>query len=317
MTNKDKYHQFIQHHHLPLFFQPWWLDAVCFNSSTWNVAISYNKNKEIDGVLPYCITHKMGASFIVHPQLTPFLGPWIKPKPHNNLHKKYSYEQKIIQQLLNQIPPTATTYFKMAPSLPNWLPFQWNTYKTKPYIDQFIPQQTEEVLYNNLKKDTKYAIRKAQANVDIILEDNPQLFYEIQQHTFKRQQLQTPFSYEFFLRIYNTCQQHQQGQLYFAKDKQTGEYLSAAYLCWDHDTAYALATGTTANGRKSNANTLLKWVRIQWAMNNGKNFSFCGSSLPGVFALNQGFNTLPQTGMITYKAKNKWWELLMHWRNWI
>lgn len=316
MTNKETYQNFTKQEKLPLFYQPWWLDAVSQQNS-WDVAISYAKNGEINGVLPYLIKKKTGVTIVENPILTPFLGPWVKPLTTSHNHKIISHQQKVITNLLALLPKATYTNIKLAPSTLPWLIFQWQDFILKPHVDQYIPHQPIDTIRQGLKKNTRYIIRKAESQVDILLEDNPRVFYDIQRNTFERQGLSMPFSYDFFLNLYNEIQQRNQGQLYFAKDKVTGEYLSTAYLCWDHDTAYALLTGTTPNGRKTKANALLKWKRIEWAMEHGKNFSFLGSSLKGVFDTNQNFTSTQRTGFIAYKCKNKWWEIFIRWRNWV
>jgi len=46
MTNKDKYSQFCaEHRDIPIFSQPWWLDAVC--SDSWDVILIERNNKII------------------------------------------------------------------------------------------------------------------------------------------------------------------------------------------------------------------------------------------------------------------------------
>ena len=49
MINKSDYNTFCNQHDLPIFYQPWWLDAV---SKNWDVVV-YKKSNQIFGVFPY------------------------------------------------------------------------------------------------------------------------------------------------------------------------------------------------------------------------------------------------------------------------
>ena len=49
MTNKAQYKEFCEQHHLPIFYQPWWLDIV---SSSWDTVI-YKKSTTVFGVFPF------------------------------------------------------------------------------------------------------------------------------------------------------------------------------------------------------------------------------------------------------------------------
>ncbi len=58
---------------IPLFLQPWWLDAVC---RKWDAAIA-RKGEHITGIWAYPVEKKAGVSLLRNPLLTPYLGPHV------------------------------------------------------------------------------------------------------------------------------------------------------------------------------------------------------------------------------------------------
>ena len=93
MTNKEKYIQFCeQNDFVPIFSQPWWMDAVCIDGY-WDVLL-YEKNEEILGALPYYVKKKFGLSYITQPQFTQNNGVVIKYPENQSTRKSYLTRKK-------------------------------------------------------------------------------------------------------------------------------------------------------------------------------------------------------------------------------
>ena len=76
---------------LPIFFQPWWLDATA-GKQNWGVAI-YEKSNEVFGVLPFFYKNKTIFKFLGLPLFSQHLGPWlIYPKGQKN-NTKLAFEK--------------------------------------------------------------------------------------------------------------------------------------------------------------------------------------------------------------------------------
>ena len=81
--NKTYYNDFCKKNELPIFFQPWWLDATA-GKNNWGVAI-YEKSNEVFGVLPFFYKNKTILKFLGLPIFSQHLGPWlIYPKGQKN-----------------------------------------------------------------------------------------------------------------------------------------------------------------------------------------------------------------------------------------
>ena len=97
MDHKETYRHFCAiASDLPLFSQPWYLDAVC-EGGHWAVVI-VEKGGQIAATLPYFIKQKGPFSYVSMPHLTKFMGPHIIPQYRGTKH-----EPKLIQQLLEQL----------------------------------------------------------------------------------------------------------------------------------------------------------------------------------------------------------------------
>ena len=105
MSNKEKYTQFCaEHANIPIFSQPWWLDAVCPDS--WDV-ILIERNDSIIASFPYFFHVIKAAKGILKfsnvgmPPLTQKLGPYII---YNNIteNKKIKYEHEIYNEIINK-----------------------------------------------------------------------------------------------------------------------------------------------------------------------------------------------------------------------
>jgi hypothetical protein len=95
MTRKEKYKEFReQNSNIPIFSQPWWLDAVC-EDGKWDVAI-VEKGGQKWATMPYCLRKRYGFTFITMPKLTQTLGPYIKYPKGQKYYKKLSLEKELI-----------------------------------------------------------------------------------------------------------------------------------------------------------------------------------------------------------------------------
>ena len=98
VNNKQRYREVATDlPNLPVFFNPWYLDAAC-GDQNWEVCISQDNGGRIQGVLPYFRSSKYGISHITMPLLLPYLGPWvIHPQNPSKQATRYSYEKKVLK----------------------------------------------------------------------------------------------------------------------------------------------------------------------------------------------------------------------------
>jgi hypothetical protein len=272
---------------IPLFQQAWWLDACCGHDG-WDVALSFSDG-QIAGALPYIAKRRVGFTILTQPSLTQFLGPWIAPattKPGEQLGR----EKDIMGELLDQLPQYSYYSQGWSPTVTNWLPFYWAGFKqTLHYTYVISDLSDEQAIWANLQSNIRGYIRKAQ-KLSIRLQENPSLdaFIAVNDKTFARQGLATPYSSAYLRRVDQACAQRGQRRILLAEDAQ-GRVHAGAYLVWDQHKTYYLASGGDPDLRNSGAASYCLWQAIQFARTVSKSFDFEGSMMEPVERFFRGF----------------------------
>ena len=287
---------------VPIFMQSWWLDAVCNDGVSWDVALSRDKIGDISAALCFCKKRKWGFKKITMPHLTQFTGVWMKPLEHKNGHGNQSHQQEQLQQIVAQLPHcqhfTLRTHF----NLTDWLPFYWAGFKQTTRYTYIIPNLSDlNLVFNNFEGNVKRAIRQAEGKYTIEQSDDFDLFLQL-----KNKNDNTPLS--IWHNLNDILSKKQQKRLYFARNTE-GVAEATAYIVWDNSTAYYLASGTTESGRKSQVMSLLLWQAMQDCAHHATVFDFEGSMLKTVEPYFRRFGTEQKAYFQLSKFSNKFIEM--------
>lgn len=284
--------------HLPLFFQPWWLDAVA--GDAWAVALAKNAEGKIVGVLPYVRKKKWGLYGLDMPALTPYLGPWYDFPEGLKQANRYALEHEVNAQLLAQLPKVWFFRQRWHPQSNNALGFRWQGFQMDIKYTYCIDlQQTElsdhftPALRNNIRNARKlYRVEKAAS---------AQGFYALNQLSFAAQKMKMPYTDQQFERLFETSQQQQAGTLYWAIQVETGAKEAAIWVLWDQQWAYLLASGRSPDAHNGAVAILIERA-IQDAAEYGLQvFDFEGSSLKGVEGFFRQFGGELKMGLVVKK----------------
>ena len=80
MTNKERYSAWVaEQEYVPIFMQPWWLDAVCAGKE-WDVLLAEDEQGNIIGAMPYLLRKRAWYKYIIMPQQTQIGGIWVTPE---------------------------------------------------------------------------------------------------------------------------------------------------------------------------------------------------------------------------------------------
>ncbi|MFH0973158.1 MAG: peptidoglycan bridge formation glycyltransferase FemA/FemB family protein [Patescibacteria group bacterium] len=139
---------------------------------------------------------------------------------------------------------------------------------------------TEEELLKNMKKNTRYSIRKAQKDgVKIVASSNPDdvdAFYNIYQHTADRRNFK-PFSKEYIKKEFSIFSQEQKILLFSAFYK--NEIIATAMVIYMHGSGFYHHGASIKKYSNIPASELLQWHAIHEAKNRGmKLYNFWGIS---------------------------------------
>lgn len=296
---------------MPLFFYPWWLDAVS-GPDSWEVALAVNTNHEIEGVLPYLKARRFGLSWSGMPMLTPYLGPFLAYPSGLKPAKKVAFEKRVMKALIDQIP--RFFYFRQNwyPDQQNWLPFYWQGFRqTTFYTYRFPDIQVPDRLFQRFRSSTRNHIRVARQAYSIEAEGALATFFELNRGTFKARQMAMPYELDFLERIDAPLREKNWRKLYLAYSEERKAIEAGIYIVRDHDTAYLLASGRKAES-DSGAVPLLIWHALNQLSREGvRRFDFEGSVIPGIEQFFRSFGGELTPYFQVSKARYRWVEALL------
>lgn len=283
MTNKQRYEIFCdEHSEIPLFMQAWWLNAVCVEDKMWDVLL-YEENGKIIGVMPYHLLKKWGFKVILQPQLTQYTGVWIDYPEDCKLHKRYSFEKRVMNNLIDQLEKLNVSYYSQNfhHSFINWQPLYWRNFR-----------QTTRYTYqikdlSNLEKvltDFDYSKRTRVTNEERFFVDfslTPEDFYIFHKRTLLQRNSVIEYSEKLLVSICNEAKSRNQGQIITLKDE-NDKLCSAIFLVWDNNSACNLITSIDFLSKSRTASTKMFWEAIKFVSNKTKVFDFEGSMIEGV-----------------------------------
>jgi hypothetical protein len=284
------YRQICKEYDLPIFYQPWWLDAVCIQGQ-WRAIWVKNKKGIVEGIWPYCIQKHWGFTRIVTPMLTPMLGPWLfYPYAEKLDRSTRDFEFSVYPELIEQFPLASMIQVKCPPQLKNWLPFAWTGFKqTTRYSFVLSDLANLQTLFSHFSPKVRNHIQAASSllKLNMHVTDSLLELYRLMELTFAKKRLKMPFSLAFLQKLDTAVTENAQRQIITVAD-QDGKIHAAAYVLYDKTTAYLLLLGSNPSIRHRGAISLAIWEAIQQASRKVGSFDFEGSMLPGaakVFAM--------------------------------
>lgn len=273
---------------LPVFFQDWYLDAVCTDGE-WGVA-TVRYRGEIVGVWPWFRKAKWGFRYLTLPPFTKYLGPWILPT-----YSDHRWRLRWTEELVRQLPRVHAIKTNCSYQFSNWLPLYWAGFQqTTRYSYQLNLQSGLDTLYAGVNRNIRRNIKSAQQLLRIKRCDDPALFYRINALSFRRQGISPPYSYGQFLQHYESIVANQAGYFYQATDAQKNVH-SVACVIRDQQRAYYHLSGDDPELRNSGSGILMVWEGIRWATEEEQLpiFDFEGSMIRSVGAIRRQFGASP------------------------
>ena len=308
MTNKQHYINFCEKIDLPIFSQPYWLDAVC-GIENWDVALVNNGN-EILASLPYFIEKKKTFTMCWMPSLTQKLGPHIIYPSNQKSDSKLSYEKKIITELLSQLPQHDLFLQNFDNRFDYWSPLYWLGYEqTTRYTFVLNKIKNHQQIEENYSSDLRRAIRKAEKNLSIIEEDNIDEIYRLIELTFSKNNGKPKFSKSILESIHKTLKTQGKCKCFFAKTE-NGEKIAGAFIVWDTTTAYYLVGGANPKSMNLQPQSLLLDYAIKSLSKEVDVFDFEGSMVEDIEKFFRSFGAHPTPYFSITKNNNSKLKLL-------
>ncbi len=289
MNDKEKYIGFCSEERLiPIFSQPWWLDAVCGNKN-WDV-ILYIKDNRILASLPYYIkkSHKV-FEIITQPPFSQNNGCIILYDKGISYEKRMSYEKEVMTYLihrLEQLPIAGyTQYFNV--DYTNWLPFYWLHYNQTVYYtyiyDKLFQIKDDELLKSytsDKRKNILNGVKKGLTCVDAISSKFTVWdFYQFHRQCLLKQGREISYSYELLKRMIEAVESHNSGKVLLIKDS-SENVCAVTFFVWDYQMAYGINTAI-CHGHKE-AGALVFHEAIKFASQVVDKFNMGGSMIESV-----------------------------------
>lgn len=305
MTPKEEYSQFcLQQPSMPIFMQPWWMDAVCAGKQ-WDVILVKKPDGTIMAAMPYLIRQRLRFRYILMPQQTQIGGVWIA---ENYQHSETSFIT-IANDIKRQLKELHLSYyyqhFPISSPMPELLHQQSFSIKRRTtYRVEYDHLQDLDALLASFSKNKKRQLQKALTlnhDTNFSAED----FYRFHCDCLKEQGKKINYSREFFLVLYQKTQRLSQSCILRVLTAD-GAVAAAAFLVWDKKTMYYLIPCYSPAYKDSGASALLVWEALKMARDKQLSFDFEGSMHRGTANHYRQFGSLP----VNYFAVQKYYNPL-------
>jgi len=303
MNNKEKYRNFCKvEKNIPIFSRDWWLDAVC-GEDNWDV-VSVEKGGQIVASMPYYKIKKIIFDLIIMPKLTQTMGPYIKYPKGQKYYTKLSWEKKMMDSLISQLPKVDFFYQDFHYKITNWLPFYWNGFTQTTRYTYVIENTSLTHLENNFETDIRRRRRKAtKLGIFITESDNIEKFYELNKMTYNRHNKQIPYSFKLVENVYKKCKEQQACKIFSAIDK-NGDLIAASFLVYDYNTVYYLMGAINSDKKNLGGMDMVLYESIKFALLSGKKFDFEGSMVESIERYFRAFGAIQKPYFSIRKSKN-------------
>jgi len=291
VNNKDAYRSLCEtEKSIPIFSQPWWLDATA-GEQRWDV-VTVEKNGRIMATLPYYTEGLLGLTLLTQPALTQTLGPWLRP----DVARTFSEQKDLMETLVERLPSFDHYAQNWHYNQSSWLPLFWQDFRQTTRYTYILPDLSDpQSLWSDLQENIRREIRKAANRFKVRIRDDLGLseFLALSRLTFARQGMPAPYPEALVKRLDSACSARNARKILIAEDDQ-GRRHAGVYLVWDDNSAYYLMGGGDPELRNSGATSLCMWEAIRFASTVTRRFDFEGSMLEPVERFFRAFGAIQQ-----------------------
>ena len=282
---------------IPLFLQPWWLDAVTQpDGKEWDVLLARNKKGEIEAIMPFVLGSKFGMRYALTPQLTQYTGVWIVDKEGESIFDRLSREKKLQNDIIKQIKALRLSLFdvKFPLKYQYWSPFYWAGYKQETHYTYRIENLSDlGKVFAGFDATKQNKIRKAkEVGIEIDFAMSADELYDLQCAQLDERGSRDVLSRALVRSVVDASRHRGQGLIARARDKE-GNTHSALFCPWDGQSAYDLITAIHPDYRASGASTLMVWEAMKQVAGKTRMWDFEGSMIEGVESSFRQFGGVP------------------------
>lgn len=272
------------------------METVC-EGKQWDVLLSDGHGR-LSGALPYLYGKKLGFTYLLQPQLTPWTGPWLHPDlDADGRH----YTLKALAHALCDLHP-ALCMICCPPDLTDGLPFRWQGFReTIRYTHRFPSLADPETLYRSASR-LRRRYDKAVAE-QCIVDEHLSLDEFVPFHVdyYRRRGQRDLIAEPFLRRVVSTACGRNQGMLWGLRDKRDGHLQAAWFVAYDERCAWSLllAIGTDA---PRGAMSYLMWQVLRELSSRTRSFDFEGGMDPQLAFFYRSFGTVQTPYHCIYRS---------------
>ena len=292
MTNKERYTEWVaKQEYVPLFMQPWWMDAVCAGKQ-WDVLLAEDETGEIIGAMPYLLRKRAWFKYIVMPQQTQIGGIWVTSEATADKWKTAEV-CRIIKEQMDQM-GLAYYYQQYLPGSLCVDAMRGLGFKTKERVTYRVEDLSDlDALLASFSKNKKRQLQKA---LSLHIERGMEIedFYRFHSHCLASRKRKISYSREFLLVLERKAKRLGQCEI-LSICNADGQVYAAAFLVWDKHYMYYLIPAYDPAFGDSGAGALLVLEAIKLAREKQVRFDFEGSMERGTAKHYKQFGSTPTT----------------------
>lgn len=306
MTNKERYTEWAgQQDFMPVFMQPWWMDAVCAGKE-WDVLLAEDEEGQIVGAMPFLLRRRAWFRYIIMPQQTQIGGIWVTPEITADKWKI----AEVCRQLKEQMDAMHLAFYYQQ-YMPNSLcvdAMRGLGFKTKERITYRVDDLSDlDALIASFSKNKRRQLQKAlslHAERGMDVEE----FYRFHTYCLAARNRKIRYSREFLLVLERKAKRQGQCQIIRICNAD-GKTYAAAFLVWDKHYLYYLIPCYDPAFSDSGAGALLALEAMKFAREKQVHFDF-GEDIDKREA--KQYNAKPFS---FYSAEHsyRWWAFLIPW----
>ena len=273
---------------VPVFFQPWWLDAVCSNGQ-WKPLVQGNS------IWPVYCTQKWGIPYVTLPPLTPRLG-WFSPALSPLPTGKMPF-----------FAPYSVQHFAPNAAQEAWFEQKRHRITKRQYYLLKAPFD-REVIWEQMNTMSKRQIRKGLEGLQFKEESDAKNLHSMMCRSLQRRSVEPCLSAHALEQIVRAALCANSGLVLSACDEQ-GKVHASAFFIWDRSCVYFICGGFDERIKQIGASRCLLWKGLSLAAHSHKSFEFGGGSDAGVGAVYAALGGVRQP---YYRAVRYWPFFLKH-----
>ncbi|HEY3385493.1 MAG TPA: GNAT family N-acetyltransferase [Saprospiraceae bacterium] len=284
---------------VPLYANPWWLEATC-GVGGWDALIRYDSAQKPVGGIPFQRSRIRGLTAITTPPMT----QWVSLLSGENDSKEEN------SFTLSDLPKASILDLSLKPDVR----INLQEYPTAPALKySFIIPRADDMKDVRAKYNEGLRRNLKQAGQLHSVEESDNLagFQKLCHQTYHDRDMQPPAWFDRIVPlVYKKLIANQCGTLTLATAQ--GKIIAGILTAWDRYTTYYLAGGKTADDHGTAAHALLLDNAIQSACARGTSFDFEGSMHPGIANFFQSFGSVPVSywNFKKYRGAGRIWAAL-------